>query len=281
MGCVSSLPLILCYHKIERRGELGVTRLSPRRFARQVERLAEAGWRTLGVGELLACARAERVAGAREVVITFDDAYRGLREHAFPVLAAHGYRAVCSVITGYAGRLNRWDVAYGGRRFAHLAWRDMRRWQGRGIEFVSHTVTHPRLPWRTPAAVRWELAASRRALRDALDVDVDVISYPYGAAGARERRLAEETGYAAGLTLATRWRGDPFAVPRLPVYVWSPARPGAGPLAPLEWAAGAAANRCAVGTEAWKRLRASSGEVAGEDRNEGRLLHERVGEDPA
>ena len=52
----------------------------------------------------------------------FDDAYRGLREHAFPVLEAHGFGAVCSVITDYAGRLNRWDVAYGGRRFAHLAW---------------------------------------------------------------------------------------------------------------------------------------------------------------
>ena len=51
------------------------------------------------------------------------------------------------MITEYAGRLNRWDVAYGGRRFAHLAWRDMRRWQARGITFESHTATHPRLTW--------------------------------------------------------------------------------------------------------------------------------------
>ena len=35
----SALPPILCYHKVEPRRELGVTRLSPRRFARQIERL--------------------------------------------------------------------------------------------------------------------------------------------------------------------------------------------------------------------------------------------------
>src|SRR6202011_4535189 len=114
----------LCYHKIERRRELGVTRLSPRRFARQIERFAAAGWRTLTLADLLACVSGERAAGPREFALTFDDAYRGLRDFAFPVLRAHGYTGICSVITDYAGRLNRWDVAYGRRRFAHLAWRD-------------------------------------------------------------------------------------------------------------------------------------------------------------
>src|SRR3954466_9108527 len=90
------LPLILCYHKIERRRELGVTRLSPRRFARQIECLAGAGYRTLSLDELQAVVDGNRVAGERDLVITFDDAYRGLREHAFPVLAAHGFHAVCS-----------------------------------------------------------------------------------------------------------------------------------------------------------------------------------------
>src|SRR5690606_1021286 len=80
----ASLPPILCYHKVERRHEVGVTRISPRRFERQVERLAAAGWRALTLEELSACVRGERRAGPREMAITFDDAYRGLRDHAFP-----------------------------------------------------------------------------------------------------------------------------------------------------------------------------------------------------
>lgn len=246
---------ILCYHKIDPRLELGVTRLSPRRFARQVSRLAAAGCRTLslaGLADQLAGRRAPR---PNEILFTFDDAYRALRDHAFPVLADHGFGAVCFVITDYAGRMNRWDVAYGGRRFAHLAWRDMRRWQERGIVFASHTASHPRLPWLEPAEVARELARSRRALRDALDVDVTALSWPFGAQGAREREMARREGYTHGFTVAGRWTGDPLAIPRHPVYLWSPPLPALGVLAPLDRAVGAAANRCAVGTSLLRAAR--------------------------
>ncbi len=241
-------PPILCYHKVERRHELGVTRISPRRFARQVERLAAAGWRTLTLAELSACARGERRAGPKELAITFDDAYRGLRDHAFPVLEAHGFRATCFVITEYAGRLNRWDVAYGGRRFAHLAWRDMRKWQARGIDFASHTATHPRLTWVSDECLAWELRTSRGALRRALGIDTVALSYPFGACSDRERTIALREGYEVGFTIASRWRGDALRVPRTPVYIWAPPLPGVGALALPERLAGAVANRCAVGT---------------------------------
>jgi peptidoglycan/xylan/chitin deacetylase (PgdA/CDA1 family) len=250
-----SVPLILCYHKVERRHELGVTRLSPRRFARQIERLARAGYRTLNLDELAGCARGERTPGERELAITFDDAYRGLREHAFPVLAAHGFTASCFLITDYAGKLNRWDVAYGGRRFAHLGWRDAERWSARGITFGSHTATHPRLTWMSERAAGSELARSRQAMASALGVAPRSVSYPFGAAGPRELRLARDAGYELGFTLDAWGRAQPMAIPRLPVYIWSPPTPGIGPLAPIERLGARGANRCAVGTSLWRRFR--------------------------
>jgi peptidoglycan/xylan/chitin deacetylase (PgdA/CDA1 family) len=243
-----TLPPVLAYHKVERRHELGVTRISPRRFAKQIERLASAGWKTLGLDEVIACAVGERIAAPNELAITFDDGYRGLREHAFPVLEAHGFRATCFVITDYAGRLNRWDVAYGGRRFAHLAWRDMRAWQGRGIEFASHTATHPRLTRISEIGVYEELDRSRRAISVALDVKTPAVSYPFGAAGEREERLAREAGYGAGFGIARAWNGSAMAITRGPVYLWAPMMPVVGLLATPERIAGRVANRCAVGT---------------------------------
>jgi peptidoglycan/xylan/chitin deacetylase (PgdA/CDA1 family) len=239
---------MLAWHKVERRHELGVTRVSPRRFAKQIERLARAGWKTLGLEEVIACAIGERVAAPNELAITFDDGYRGLRAHAFPVLEAHGFRATCFVITEYAGRLNHWDVAYGGRRFAHLAWRDMRAWQGRGIEFASHTATHPRLTRCSREVVRGELERSRRDIAAALDVETPAVSYPFGAAGEREARLARESGYRAGFGIARAWRGSVMAMTRVPVYLWAPLMPGVGVFRAVESVAGAIANRCAIGT---------------------------------
>jgi peptidoglycan/xylan/chitin deacetylase (PgdA/CDA1 family) len=247
-----SLPLILCYHKVERRHELGVTRISPRRFARHVERLARAGYRTISLHDVASCARGARPAGEREIAITFDDAYRGLRQHAFPVLAAHGFTASCFVITDYAGRLNRWDVAYGGRRFAHLAWRDVERWSARGIAFGSHTATHPRLTWLGERDAAEELARSRAAMHSALGIAPLAVSYPFGAAAGRELRLAREAGYELGFTLDAWGEANPMALPRLPVYLWSPPIPGVTWLAPLERLGARGANRCAVGTTIWK-----------------------------
>ena len=248
-------PCILCYHKVDRRAELGVTRLSPARFARQIERLARAGYTTLTLGALRACLTGVRRGAPHEIAITFDDGYRALRDHAFPVLAAHGFTAICFVVTDYAGKLNRWDVAYGGRRFAHLAWRDMRQWQPRGIEFASHTATHPRLTWLTESEVSREMAQSRADLRAALDTDLRALSWPFGAHAQREHAIAQREGYDLAFTIgrAHSWTGDLFAVPRHPVYMWSPPIPGIGALAPLDSLAGRVANRCAVGTSIIQR----------------------------
>jgi peptidoglycan/xylan/chitin deacetylase (PgdA/CDA1 family) len=253
---VPSLPLILGYHKIERRHELGATRIGPRRFARQVERLLRDGWRALSYAELARRITGAETSGPREFAITFDDAYRGLREHAFPVLESLGVPSVCFAITEYAGRLNRWDVAYGGRRFAHLAWRDMRRWQARGVSFHSHSATHARLTWMEPDAWRGELAGSRAALERELGVHASAISYPFGAWSPAIAAVARECGYDLGFALAGRWTGDPMAVTRLPVYAWTTPTPGRGPLAWLERAGAVGANRCAVGTTIWQRWRA-------------------------
>lgn len=249
-----SLPLILCYHKIERRHELGVTRLSPRRFARHMHRLARRGYAAIDWEALLDIARGNRPAQPNELVITFDDAYRGLRDHAFPVLEELGWPSLCFVITEYAGRLNRWDVAYGGRRFAHLSWRDIRTWESRGVSFGSHTATHPRLTWATDDQLQRELEESYHTLAAACDRPAPLVSYPFGVARARELQAARGAGYEGGLALARSWQGDPFSIPRLPVYLWSPATPGASWLAPLEGLGAAAANRFAVGTTLLRKV---------------------------
>jgi peptidoglycan/xylan/chitin deacetylase (PgdA/CDA1 family) len=242
------LPPVLCYHKIERRRELGVTRLSPRKFAAQVTALARAGWSALSLHDFSAIVAGQRAAHEGELLITFDDAYRGLRDYAFPVLRDAGFGATCFVITAYAGRLNRWDVAYGGRRFAHLTWRDIDRWHARGIDFGSHTATHPRLPWLDDRQLGAELIASRQALEATLGVAVSAIAYPFGSAGVRETEAAARVGYRVGFGVGGRWQNDALMIPRAPVHCWSPHLPVRGIHAWLAGVASAAAARCAVGT---------------------------------
>src|SRR3982750_705355 len=159
-----------------------------------------------------ATARGERRLLDRELLITFDDAYRGLRDFAFPVLRDAGFSAVCFVITEFAGRLNRWDVAYGGRRFAHLAWRDIERWNARGIAFESHTAAHPRLSWVDDHRLATELSGSRATLQAALGVAPSAIAYPFGATDDRVINAATVAGYSLGFGVGGHWEGDCFRV---------------------------------------------------------------------
>ena len=124
----------------------------------------------------------------------------------------------------------------------------MRAWQGRGIEFASHTATHPRLTRCSSEQVRGELTRSRIAIERELGVETPAVSYPFGAFGAREERSARDAGYTAGFGIARGWSGSVMGIARVPVYLWAPMMPGVGALRAPERVAGAIANRCAIGT---------------------------------
>jgi len=252
------LPPILCYHKVDTRFELGFTQVEPRVFRRQVEALARAGYRTLGSAEVL-----ERLAAPPapsrdlELVLTFDDGYAGLDRHAFPVLADHGFKALVFAISDYVGRDNDWDVHYGWRRFAHLDWDDLARWQERGIEVHSHGATHARLTWLSDAQVAEELGRSREAIGRRLGRRPDGVCYPFGSVDARVRRLAVESGYRLGFAGPSGRSGDALALPRLPVYGWDrfrlPLVLGRSPLSGIGRGLAHVTNRCAVGTAVIQR----------------------------
>ncbi len=258
------VPPILCYHKVDPRLELGFTQLGPQVFRRQVETLARLGYRALSGAELLAALTNPHPSNpaARTVVFTFDDGYAALAEHAFPVLADHGFAALVFVITDYVGRDNRWDVQYGWRAFRHLAWDDLGRWQQRGIEVHSHTATHARLTWLSDAEAADELGRAREAIVQRLGPAPLGISYPFGAVDARVRALAAAAGYRLGLvgpgaTVGAEGfeavnRPDPLLLVRLPVYGWDrfglPLVLRTGTWGALGRGVARLTNRCAVGT---------------------------------
>jgi peptidoglycan/xylan/chitin deacetylase (PgdA/CDA1 family) len=216
---------------VDARRELGATRLGPRVFRRQMEALARVGYRALGSAELLDAGESGLArSGARDewpaVVLTFDDGYEALARYAFPVLADLDLRALVFVVTDYVGRDNDWDVHYGWRRFRHLSWDDLARWQERGIEVHSHGATHARLTWLSDAQVEDELGRSRAAIARRLGTTPAGVGYPFGAVNARVRALAAAAGYSLGFAgpgRTSRPRSgapDRLALHRRPVYSW-------------------------------------------------------------
>jgi peptidoglycan/xylan/chitin deacetylase (PgdA/CDA1 family) len=255
------LPPVLCYHRIGGPAELGVTRVARSTFAGQMNALVRAGWRTLTLDEF-----AERLRPGYSAfhtphsafLLTFDDGYASLAEHVYPLLADVGFTATTFLITDYVGRLNTWDVRYTWRRLAHLDWDTIGRWQERGFDFASHTASHSRLTWLSDGQAAAELERSRKTLRHRLGPQAArAVAYPFGARDERIERLACAAGYELGFG-GVRGNGSPFALTRLPVYVWDVGTVPFGlredRLGWLGRAVAHAANRCAVGTSVMKGL---------------------------
>jgi peptidoglycan/xylan/chitin deacetylase (PgdA/CDA1 family) len=256
------LPPVLCYHRIGGPAELGVTRVAKSAFTRQMTTLARAGWKTLTLDQF-----AERLRPGYSAfrtphsafLLTFDDGYASLAEHAYPVLADVGFTATTFLITDYVGRLNTWDVRYTWHRLAHLDWDAIGRWRERGFDFASHTATHPRLTWLSDGRAAAELERSRETLRHRLGPEaVRAVAYPFGARDARIERLAGTAGYELGFG-GVRGEGSPLALARLPVYRWDVGRVPLGLRPDAVGAVGRlvadVANRCAVGTSVMQGIR--------------------------
>ena len=253
-------PPVLCYHRVGGPLELGVTRVSPTVFRRQMHSLAKAGWKTLSLAEFAAALGPDQSAirnPKSAFLLSFDDGYSDLAEFAYPIIAEVGFTATTFLITDYIGKSNAWDIQYTREPLRHLDWKAIEGWKARGFEFASHSATHARLTWLDDARVTDELARSREILNRRLG-ECPAVAYPFGAVDERVARHAKGAGYSLGFDGVAGIEGDPLRLSRVPVYMWDLASTPFGlrddELGVLGRLVAYGANRCAVGTSVMKKL---------------------------
>ena len=225
---------ILMYHGISDRtdGERHPyfrTVTTPAAFRAQMEFLRDGHYRAMTLGDALRWKRsvapaAEAAGGSRgddraPVVVTFDDGLRDFRSAAFPILEELGIPATVFLTSGCLnGQFITGEECLTDAEIVELA--------AKGVEFGSHTVSHPQLATLGDGALRQELEGSRKAIEDILGRPVDLFSYPY--------RFPEEdsafvgrlgagliaAGYSAGVTTSigrAAVDADPLFLRRLPI----------------------------------------------------------------
>ena len=256
LAALSAYPPVLCYHRIGGPLELGVTRVGRSVFARQMTALARAGWRTLSLAEFAVKQTPHAV--HRTFLLTFDDGYASLADHAYPVLADLGFTATTFLITDFIGKTNTWDVRYTWKRLSHLTWTDVEQWRARGFQFASHGATHRRLTWLDDPAALAELRRSRETLTSRLGPEAGrAVAYPFGAVNDRVVGHARAAGYELGFG-GVKGNGDSLRRSRVPVYFWDigsiPVGLRSDGIGALGRLVAHAANRCAVGTTLMRAL---------------------------
>lgn len=221
---------ILMYHSISEEPEPGVapyyqTNTSPAKFAEQLAVLAEDHYWTQWLAPLSQRDQDgwpwQPKTRQPPVLITFDDGYRNFYTEAWPVLRRHGYTATMFLPTAYIAEERR---SFKGQEC--LTWGEVRELHAEGVEFGSHTVSHPRLVDLGWNEIEAELADSKSRIEDNLQVRVTTFAYPYAFPQAnrefaRRFRVALKTaGYECCVTTEVgraTVSQDPYRWKRLPV----------------------------------------------------------------
>lgn len=185
------------------------TRIRIRNFEAQLGVLAQNGYKTVTISELVA--NKSFFAGQKVIAITFDDGYKDAAETAVPILRRFGLKATFFITTSHAdGECSkRW--ANGSLR-EYMNWPDIAELSNMGFEIGSHMVHHVNLTDLYEEKARFELKRSKEEISDRIGREVEVFSYPYGGANNRIIKLAKEAGYVGGCS-SCRGRNYPDTDP--------------------------------------------------------------------
>lgn len=216
---------ILTYHSLDSSGSVIST--APSLFRSQMAWLHRKGFQTLSLVEAARHVRAGQPVQERTCVVTFDDGYETVYRDAFPILQEFGYTATVFLITGYCGKRNSWPghVSPVGEQ-SLLTWMQIEEMARHGVEFGSHTATHPDLACVTRAEAEREMRESKQMIQDRLGRAVEAFAYPYGSYAPWTVDLAREHFIGSCSTILGKAivGDDPALLPRVDMYYLSSPR---------------------------------------------------------
>lgn len=212
---------VLMYHRIAVDGprELASYRVGPAEFEEQLRYMKSMGYYSVSLEEWHAAKERRKQIRGRPVLLTFDDGYVDFLEEAFPLLEKYGFGALVFLVAGRIGRSNSWDSKYGETNRL-MTWEQICALQEKGIEFGSHTVTHPPLTALSPEEIVREGALSRAILQKGLGRQVKSFAYPFGDFDPVVSHLIGACGYIYGFTCysdVSRYHDSLLAMPRINV----------------------------------------------------------------
>ena len=173
-----SVPVLL-YHRItgNKPGSLPALSVSVERFLEQLKWLARHRYTAISIDQWQSALEGQI---RRPVLITFDDAYSELCEHAFPLLRRYGFHATVYVVSSLLGGYNEWDVAQGHCPHPLMNAEEIRYWAAHGIDFGAHSRTHRDLTRLEAVDLVAEVKGSGTDLACILGQAVRAFAYPFG-----------------------------------------------------------------------------------------------------
>lgn len=195
---------VLMYHRVGDAQNAWEARyaIAPDNFAAHMETLARKGYQAVGIDALVNWLEGGTPLPEQAILVTFDDGFRGVGEHALPVMEKLGWPFTVFLVSDLVGQEDVWTRASNpsGVTYPLLTEDEIRDMQRRGVSFHSHTRSHASLPTLDDTQLADQLAGSRQTLTKLLGHDVPYIAYPFGHLDERVEAATRAAGYRAAFS---------------------------------------------------------------------------------
>jgi peptidoglycan/xylan/chitin deacetylase (PgdA/CDA1 family) len=217
--------IVLMYHRVGLARNAFEARyaISPAKFEAHMLALGRHGMRPVSVDALSDWLENGASPAAGAFVLTFDDGFRDVRDHALPVLERLRWPFTVFLVSSLVGAEDVWTRESNPDGATHplLTAEEILDMQSHGVTFHSHTCSHASLPSLDDNRLSLELVESRAALQRLLGRQVDYLAYPYGHLDERVVTAARRAGYRAAFSTQpgfNRRDVDRFRIRRIDVY---------------------------------------------------------------
>jgi len=185
---------VLLYHHggPERETACRGLNVSPETFARHITTLSAMGYTAITPDEWVAYVHGAREIPERCVMITFDDAYEDLVEHALPCLEKKSFPATVFVSTDLIGKTLPCNPREPDAVLPIMTEGQIREWAERGVIFGAHSRSHVDLSSVSMSVARSEIRGSQQDLANILGSRVGAFAYPYGKYNDEVETLVDE-----------------------------------------------------------------------------------------
>jgi peptidoglycan/xylan/chitin deacetylase (PgdA/CDA1 family) len=216
---------VLMYHRVGEAHNAWERKycVSAQRFSEHMRTLARAGWRAVSIDDFFAWLDGRTELPGQSFLLSFDDGFLGVHEHAAPVLAELGWPATVFLVSQLIGQRDTWCEAHNpsGVTYPLMDASHIRELRRQGFSFHSHTRTHADLPTLADSELHDQLAGAREDLQALLGEEVPYLAYPYGHYDDRVLQAAKAAGYQAAFSVQpgfNRQDIDRMRIRRLDVF---------------------------------------------------------------
>lgn len=197
--------------------------ITPGQFAKHMHHLAKQEMHACSLTDFFAWLDRKKTLPEGSFLLTFDDGFMGVYEHAAPVLQELNWPATVFLVSGLIGKQDEWYQTQNPSRatFPLLALEHICAMRETGFTFQSHTRLHPDLTTLSDDDLTEELAGSRQDLEDLLGEQVRYLAYPYGRFNENVLDTTRAAGYEAAFSTQpgfNRRDVNPYRIRRLDVY---------------------------------------------------------------